>query len=79
MKKLKDLVVKVGSYEKNGETKNRYENVGSLMEGEHGQFIFLKKTFSPAGVESRGFDIIISMFDVKKKNVDSNEQDEIPF
>jgi hypothetical protein len=65
MKKLYDLTVKVGEYEKNGETKSRYENIGSLMENDKGgMFIFQKKIFNPAGVPSRegSSDIIISLF-----------------
>jgi hypothetical protein len=64
MKKLYDLAVKTGSYEKNGETKNKYENIGAIMEGENGKFIFIKRTFNPAGVEVQPgrSDIIVSMF-----------------
>lgn len=64
MKKVYDLAVKVGSYERGGETKNRYENIGSVVEGEKGPFMFLKKTFNPAAI-SQGDgkeSIIISMF-----------------
>lgn len=68
MKKLYDLAVKTGSYQSNGQTKNKYENIGSVMEGNNGQFIFLKKCFNPAGVESQGSDIIVSMFKPKQKN-----------
>jgi hypothetical protein len=60
-----DLAVKVGQYEKDGVTKNKYLNVGAVLENEDGgQFILLNKTFSPAGVpDDRGGDsILISMF-----------------
>jgi hypothetical protein len=90
MKKLYDLTVKVGEYEKNGETKSRYENIGSVMENDKGgRFIFLKKTFNPAGVPSRegSSDIIVSMF--KPKDATDNappasavapaNTDDIPF
>ena len=48
--KTHDLVVKTGEYMKNGETKSRYENIGSIMMGDNGPFIILKRTFNPAGV-----------------------------
>ena len=54
--KLRDIVVKVGEYtdRNSGQTKGRFENVGSLMEsdnnGEKSMFIMLKRTFNPAGV-----------------------------
>lgn len=68
-KKVKELAVKVGTYEKNGEKKNRYLNVGIVMENtDGGKFILLERTFSPAGVPNpEGKDtVLISMFDVKK-------------
>lgn len=70
MKKLYDLAVKTGTYEKDGETKNRYENVGSVMEKDDGgRFILLNRTFNPAGVPNPQdkSSIIVSMFDVKQK------------
>lgn len=64
-KKLYDLVVKTGTYENNGETKNRYQNMGAVMEKEDGgRFIFIDRTFNPAGLpnpENRN-NIIVSMF-----------------
>lgn len=70
MKKLYDLAVKTGTHEKDGETKNRYENVGSIMEKDDGgRFILLNRTFNPAGVPNPQdkSSIIVSMFDVKQK------------
>ena len=68
MKKVFELAVKVGSYQKDGETKNRYENVGAIMEGDKGQFMFLKRSFNPAGIDAEGKEsIIISMFAPKEK------------
>lgn len=70
MKKIYDLAVKTGSYEKDGETKNKYLNVGAVMEKEDGnQFILLDRTFNPAGLpnpENRS-NVIVSMF---KKQAD---------
>lgn len=49
--KLYDVVVKTGEYVNGqGETKSRYENIGSVMQGDNGQFMILKRTFNPAGV-----------------------------
>lgn len=74
MKKLKNLVVKIGTYQKNGETKNRYENIGAIMKDEHREFILLKPTFNPAGVPRQGFDsVLVSIFD------DNNKSEDIPF
>jgi hypothetical protein len=69
-KKTHDVVVKVGTYEKNGETKNRYENIGSRMEKDDGgAFLLIKRTFNPAGVPNpdNKDSIIVSLFEVKEK------------
>lgn len=60
-----DLAVKTGSYERNGETKNRYENIGAVWQGENGPYITLKRSFNPAGVLFKeGSDsIIVSCFE----------------
>ena len=71
MKKVYDLAVKTGSYQnKNGETKNRYQNVGSVMEGDNGQFIIMDRTFNPAGVPNpdNKSSVIISMFAPREDN-----------
>ena len=64
--KLYDLAVKVGSYvNRDGETKNRYQNVGAVLaNNDGGKFIMLAKWFNPAGVvdERGGESIILSMF-----------------
>lgn len=46
-----DAAVKVGEYtDRNGQTKARYENIGSVFMGDKGPFLVLKRTFNPAGV-----------------------------
>ena len=50
MAKIFDVVVKTGTYQKGNETKNRYENIGVVMDNGDGPFLLLKKTFNPAGV-----------------------------
>ena len=76
MKKLYDLAVKTGSYEKAGDTKNRYENIGAIFENEDGgRMLFIKRSFNPAGVPFRegSESILISMFKPK-----TDEQSETP-
>jgi hypothetical protein len=51
MAKKYDLVVKVGSYvDRSGEEKNRYQNVGVVLDGKYGPYILLNRWFNPAGV-----------------------------
>lgn len=73
MKKKFDLAVKTGTYEKDGQTKNKYQNVGVIMEGDKGPFILLNKTFNPAGIQDGKESVIISMFEEKPK--DENPDD----
>ena len=81
MKKLYDLAVKIGSYtNSNGDTKNRYLNIGAIMEKDDGgRMIFLNRTFNPAGVptEQDRESIIVSMF-APKKNDSANEPEPAP-
>ncbi len=52
MTKKYDAVVKTGSYtDRTGATKNRYKNVGIVMENDKGELsLLLDATFNPAGV-----------------------------
>jgi len=80
MTKEYDLTVKIGTYQKDGETKNRYMNIGSVMKGEHGPFIIMDRTFNPAGVsnpENRE-SLIVSMFKVKPKEDQGYQQASSP-
>ena len=76
-KRVKDLAVKVGTYQKDGETKNRYENIGAVMKSDDGStFLFIKKTFNPAGVptdEGRE-SILVSVFDLKDSDGGQRQQ-----
>lgn len=84
-KRTHDLAVKIGTYEKDGQTKGRYENVGSVFQDDNGgEFITLKRTFNPAGVPNPdGKDsVIISKFAVKENDAPaqaSAPDGEIPF
>lgn len=66
MKKY-DIVATIGSYTNNqGEEKKRYENVGAVMQGQHGPYLMLKKTFNPAGLAEADRDsILLSLFEPK--------------
>lgn len=90
MKKIKDLVVTTGKYTKDGQEKNRYVNVGAIMEKDDGgKFMFLNRHFNPAGVPFKegSESIIVSMFDVdgdnsrpvQEKPAESVDDDEVPF
>ncbi|KHD88825.1 MAG: hypothetical protein OM95_06815 [Bdellovibrio sp. ArHS] len=80
MKKKYNLAVKTGEYQKDGQTKGRYQNVGAVMESEKGQFILLDKTFNPAGIQDGKNSVLIHMFEEKKEqNSDSFNDDVIPF
>lgn len=48
--KTHDALIVTGTYQKDGETKKRYKNVGALMHGDHGPYLLLDRTFNPAGV-----------------------------
>jgi len=51
MGKIGNIKVKVGTFEKDGQTKGKYVDVGVLMQGQDGgMFILLNTTFNPAGV-----------------------------
>lgn len=67
-RKIRDITVKTGEYQdrNTGETKGRWQNVGSLMQNDEDQsyFIVLDRTFNPAGVpnpENRS-SVILSCF-----------------
>lgn len=71
MEKLYDLVIPLSKYEKDGQEKTKWENVGVIMKNDKGPFIMLKKTFNPAGIaESDRENILISMF--KPKNAENH-------
>ena len=77
MPKLKDLAVVVGTYEKNGETKKRYQNIGALMSAnDGGQYILLDPIVNLAAIpRADGRDrIMVSMFDVKDKATHGDEE-----
>jgi len=79
MKKY-DIVATVGTYQKNGETKSKFKNVGALMEKDGNQFILLDRIFNLAGMPGDKESVLLSLFKPK----DNNEEkaildDEIAF
>jgi hypothetical protein len=67
-RKTKDLAVATGKYMKDGQEKNRYTNVGYILEDESGaKMICLNRYFNPAGVPFKegSESIILSQFEVK--------------
>ena len=76
-KKIRDLAVKTGEYtNQQGETKGRYQNVGSLMKGDNGEFVILHRWFNPAGVPNPDDrdSVIVSCFALR----DDNQQKPAP-
>lgn len=74
-RRLYDLAVKTGSYQDNqGNNKNRYQNIGTLMEGDNGKFILLDPLINLAAVpREQGKDrIMVSMFDPREQNAPSS-------
>jgi len=66
----KRLAAKVETYQKDGETKNKYVQIGVILQGEHGEYALLDPTVDLAGVllkqnalnnESRG-SVMVSVF-----------------
>ena len=71
--KIKDLVVKVGSYtdRNSGQEKGRFETVGAIMQGDDGSmFVMLRRTFNPAGVPGQDAreSLLISAYDPKPRD-----------
>jgi hypothetical protein len=61
-----DLAVKVGEYQKDGQTKNKYQNIGAILEKEDGgRFMLLDRFFNPAGVPNPDdrSNVIVSLFE----------------
>lgn len=69
-----DLAVKTGTYEKNGETKGRYMNVGVVLEGNDGMFILLDPAFNPAGVPRKEDRVLVSMFEPRNRETQADRQ-----
>lgn len=82
MFKKYDLAVVVGQYQtQSGETKNRYVNIGSVMEKDDGgRFILLDRHFNPAGVPNpdNRSNIIVSLFEPRDSNGGGQQRQAAP-
>ena len=76
-KKTYDIAAKVGEYEKDGETKGKYVNVGAILKGDNGSFIIMNRTFNPAGVPNPDDrdTVLLSLFEPKKKESSGEDFD----
>ncbi len=80
-KKTHDLTVKVGTYEKDGEEKGRYENCGMILkDDDNKKMILINPRFNFAGVKlDEGRDlVIVSAFEIKEKE-ETKQKDEDEF
>lgn len=71
--KTHDIAIKVGEYEVNGEKKNRYKNIGAMMEGDNGPFLLIDTTVLGMSVNyvanpKRQERIIASLFETKDRD-----------
>lgn len=76
MKKVYDLAVKVGTYQKDGQTKNKYTGIGSIIEKDDGgRFMLLDPMINLAAVprEANRDMVMVSMFEPKEKPSSNNE------
>lgn len=66
---LKKLVVKTGTYEKDGETKNRYKTIGHMHSGQHGEYITLDASVNLAAFPRKAGDdrVMVSMWDEEER------------
>ena len=67
MKKF-DLAVVTGSYQKNGEDKKKYKNIGLMIEDGDKRYILLDRTLNPAGVPSDRETIMVGIYEPKAKS-----------
>ena len=81
-----NLAVKVGGYtDRDGNHKNKWQNVGVMLEGKYGPYILLNRFFNPAGVPCDPDDesIPISLFEPKNKPQTGGKQsdydEDVPF
>ncbi len=49
---VKQLSAKVGEYQKDGQTKGKYVDIGVVLSGDHGEYVLLDPTVNLAGILS---------------------------
>lgn len=73
----KDIVVKVGEYEKDGQKKGEYLKVGVILENQNGEYMLLDPSVNLAGVlikqrilnsQKSGSMVMASIFDRDRQN-----------
>ena len=82
----KRITAKVGQYEKDGQTKGQYVEIGALMSNQNGEFILLSPTVDLAGVlmqqrilaqvngKKAGDRVMCSIFDSDNRQQQPNQQ-----
>lgn len=74
-KRTHDLAVVVGTYQKDGQTKNRYLTIGAMMQKDDGgKFIIMERSFNLSGLPydaSKGNSVMVSLFDVNRNQTGS--------
>ena len=69
--RIREIKVPVGEYtDQSGQKRTRWETIGSLWAGDKNDFIVLKKTFNPAGLESspnNKHTVLLNCFDIEEK------------
>jgi len=82
----KKLIAKVGTYQKNGETKNEYDELGVMLENDNGPYILLDPSINLAGVlikqnimafaegKQARSNVMISVFDSEQNQQQNNQQ-----
>lgn len=64
-RKKYDVMVKVGEYQKDGQTKSEYKKAGVMMVNDDGsEYLIMDRTFNPAGVPNpdNKATVILSLF-----------------
>lgn len=67
MPKKYDLAAKIGSYEKDGQQKGIYKNIGAIYETDKGLFMKMAAHFNPAAlpIDENG-EVWVNMFEPKE-------------
>lgn len=82
--KMKRIVIKTGEYQKDGETKGEYVNLGVMMDGDNGPYMLLDPTVNLAGCLTKqnmlnhqkgkktGSSVMVSVFDSDRNKSANN-------
>ena len=82
----KKLIAKVGTYQKNGETKNEYDELGVMLDNDNGPYLLLDPSINLAGVlmkqnimaklegKQERTNVMVSVFDSDQQNQQQNNQ-----